>query len=121
MSTVSISDLVMALEDGIPLRDALARSLADDELTVLYWVEKRQGSGRSGWVDLRGHSVAEPTPTPGRSVRIVEENGVRVAAIVHDCWTRGRPHRVFLAGGALIVETQVLRVPAVPLTCAPEA
>ncbi|HEX4747864.1 MAG TPA: PAS domain S-box protein [Gaiellaceae bacterium] len=91
MSTVSISDLVMALEDGIPLRDALARSLADDELTVLYWVEKRQGSGRSGWVDLRGHSVAEPTPTPGRSVRIVEENGVRVAAIVHDAALDAQP------------------------------
>lgn len=34
-----------------------------------------------------------------------------VAAIVHDWRTRGRPHRVYLIGGALIVATQLLRVP----------
>ena len=34
-----------------------------------------------------------------------------VAAITHDWRTRGSPHRVYLAGGALIVATQLLRVP----------
>lgn len=34
-----------------------------------------------------------------------------LAAIVRDWRTRGRPHRVYLAGGALIVATQLLRVP----------
>lgn len=34
-----------------------------------------------------------------------------VAAIVHDWRTRGSPHRVYLAGGALILATQLLRVP----------
>lgn len=34
-----------------------------------------------------------------------------VAAVVHDWRTRGRPHRVYLVGGALIVAVQLLRVP----------
>lgn len=34
-----------------------------------------------------------------------------VVAILHDWRTRGKPHRVYLVGGALIVATQLLRVP----------
>jgi PAS domain S-box-containing protein len=84
VSTISISELVMAIEDGAPLRDALAGALADDELVVFYWIESKQGTSRGGWVDAQGQAVPEPVPTPRRSVRIVEENGARVAAIVHD-------------------------------------
>ena len=84
MTTASISELVMALEEGAPLRDALATALDDDSLSLLYWIDQRQGTARGGWVDARGHPVADPAPTPGRSVRIVEEHGARVAAILHD-------------------------------------
>ncbi len=34
-----------------------------------------------------------------------------VAAIVHDWRTRGRPHPVYLIGGAIILATQIMRVP----------
>ena len=34
-----------------------------------------------------------------------------LAAVVHDWRTRGRPHPVYIVGGALIVATQLVRVP----------
>lgn len=91
MSAVSISGLVVALEEGVPLRDALASALSDDELVVLYWLENRQGSGRGGWVDPHGHAAPDPEPAPGRAVKIVEENEARIAAIVHDAALDDRP------------------------------
>ncbi|HUG65341.1 MAG TPA: PAS domain S-box protein [Gaiellaceae bacterium] len=84
MSPVSISELVVALEDGAPLRDALASALSDNDLSVLYWIEQRQGTARGGWVDPQGHPVPAPDPSAGRAVKLVEEDGSLVAAIVHD-------------------------------------
>jgi PAS domain S-box-containing protein len=81
----------MALEEGVALRDALAMSLADEDLRVFYWIEQRQGTTRSGWVDPDGTPVPEPKPTPGRSVRFVAEDGLRVAAIVHDAGLDAQP------------------------------
>ena len=91
MTTASISELVMALEDGAPLRDALARALADESLSLLYWIDERQGTTSGGWVDPQGHPVPEPTSTPERRVRVVEEDGARVAAILHDAALDAQP------------------------------
>jgi PAS domain S-box-containing protein len=91
MSASSISQLVLALEEGAPLREALARALADDSLSLLYWIDQRQGTARGGWVDPEGHPVPEPGPTAERSVRIVEEDGRRVAAILHDAALDSHP------------------------------
>jgi PAS domain S-box-containing protein len=91
VTTVSISELVMALEDGATLRDALAKALADDSLTLLYWIDRQRGTARGGWVDPEGHSVAPPVETPGRSVSFVEEDGARLAAILHDAALDAQP------------------------------
>jgi PAS domain S-box-containing protein len=91
VSTVSISELVMALEDGASLRDALARALADESLTLYYWIEQRHGKAGGGWVDADGRPVAQPSATPGRSVTVVEENGARLAAILHDAALDAQP------------------------------
>ena len=80
----SVSELVVALEAGQPLREALAGALADPDLDVVYWLDPRRGLGGAGWVDLQGQSVDEPLPTDRRSVKVVERNGDRVAAIVYD-------------------------------------
>ena len=84
MSRISISQLIVALQDGAPLRDALASALRDDELRVLYWLERRQGTSRGGWVDPHGQAAAEPTPGNGRAVKLVEHEGTRIAAIEYD-------------------------------------
>jgi PAS domain S-box-containing protein len=91
LSSVSIPQLVVALEDGAPLRDALASALGDDELTVLYWLERRQGSAEGGWVDPQGHSAAAPAERPGRAVKLVEQDGARIAAIEYDAALDEKP------------------------------
>ena len=80
----SVSELVVALDAGEPLRGALAGALGDPELDVVYWLDWRRGLGGAGWVDLQGRGVQEPTPDEHRSVKLVERDGVRVAAIVYD-------------------------------------
>jgi PAS domain S-box-containing protein len=84
VSRVSIPQLVVSLEEGVPLRDALANALGDDALSVFYWIDRRQGSARGGWVDPYGHAAPEPTATAGRSVKLVEHEGRRIAAIDYD-------------------------------------
>ena len=84
MTRVSIPELVVALENGAPLRDALASTLRDEELAVLYWLDQRQGTARGGWVDPEGHAVPEPQARAGRAVKIVEQDGDRIAAITYD-------------------------------------
>ena len=42
----SVSELVVALETGEPLRDALAGALGDPELDVVYWLDWRPGPRR---------------------------------------------------------------------------
>ena len=83
MSRVSIPELVVALQSGAPLRDALASALQDEDLTVVYWLDQRQGSSRGGWVDLQGHAAASRAPTAGRAVKLVEHDGRRIAAITY--------------------------------------
>ncbi len=80
----SVSELVVALDGGEPLRGALAGALGDPELDVVYWLDWRRGLGGAGWVDLQGRSVPEPTADERRAVKLVERDGVRVAAIVYD-------------------------------------
>ena len=84
MSPVSIPELVVALQSGAPLRDALASALRDDELAVVYWLDQRQGTSRGGWVDPEGRAAPEPEPHAGRAVKIVEQDGRRIAAITYD-------------------------------------
>ncbi len=79
----SVSELVVGLEAGEPLRDALAGAVGDPELDVVYWLEPRQGLG-GVWVDPQGQGVPEPTADEKHSVKHVERDGERVAAIVYD-------------------------------------
>jgi signal transduction histidine kinase len=67
---------------GGPERDAepvLARTLGDDSLRLLFWVEEQ-----GGYVDASGTSVALPDNQPGRGLVPIEVAGRRVGAIVYD-------------------------------------
>jgi PAS domain S-box-containing protein len=91
LTSVSIPELIVALQSGAPIRDALASALHDDELTVVYWLDQRQGTSRGGWVDLHGHAAAEPVPAAGRAVKVVDHDGRRIAAITYDAALDGEP------------------------------
>ena len=106
----SVSELVVALEAGAPLRDALAGALGEPELDVLYWVDSERGLGGAGWVDPQGSAAADPTES-GRSVTMVEHNGARVAAIVYDPSLDAEPELVeaVTAAAALALQNDRLQ------------
>ena len=71
--------ILLSLDAGLPLRDVLAEALHDPSLEIVY----RLGD-REGWVDEAGREAAEPCPTEGRAVTMIERNGRAIAALVHD-------------------------------------
>jgi signal transduction histidine kinase len=78
----SVGDLFVELRaDPAPadLRDALARALRDPSLTLAYWVPE-YGS----YVGPDGRAVELPDSDGRRAVRLIERDGVPLAALVHD-------------------------------------
>ena len=55
----SVTDVVMALERGTPLRDALSNALGDPSVQVVYRIGAERGLSQSLWVDPRGWAVPE--------------------------------------------------------------
>jgi PAS domain S-box-containing protein len=80
----SVSDLVLALQAGTPLHEALADALRDPALEVVFRLDPARGLGGDGWIDPQGRTVKEPTAGPGRAVSFVEQKGDCVAALIHD-------------------------------------
>jgi signal transduction histidine kinase len=76
----AVTDIVVELGEGPSetLRDALAGSLGDPTLAIVYW-----GAGGAP-IDAAGRPVAMPGAGPDRAVTPVERGGERVAALVHD-------------------------------------
>jgi PAS domain S-box-containing protein len=83
--------VVVALQEGTSLRDALAQALGDPSVEVLYRLDTSRGLGGAGWVDAEGRGVPAPAPSAGRAIRYVEEDDVCVAALVHDASLADQP------------------------------
>ena len=111
LARTSVSELVVALDAGEPLRGALAGALGDPDLDVVYWLDWRRGLGGAGWVDLQGQSVQEPTSDDRRAVKHVERDGVRVAAIVYDRGLDAEPEHLeaVTAAAALALQNDRLQ------------
>jgi signal transduction histidine kinase len=77
----AVTDLVVTLGEtrSGSLRDELAGALGDPTLGVGYWLPSRQA-----FVDSEGRPFVLPDPGSERSVTIIEREGRRVAALVHD-------------------------------------
>jgi signal transduction histidine kinase len=60
------------------LRDALARALRDQSLSLAFWLPDFQS-----YTDLQGHPL-ELRDEPGRATTLIDRGGTRVAALVHD-------------------------------------
>ncbi len=81
MGRLGASDLVVELSRGVEpgrLRDAIARSLGDPSLELGFWIRDPDE-----YVDVDGQPVSV-VPVAGRAVTILERNGGKVAALVHD-------------------------------------
>jgi signal transduction histidine kinase len=61
------------------IRGRLAEALADPSLELAYWL---RDSG--GYVDERGRPIQVPAAGSGRAVTVLEQEGERVGALVHD-------------------------------------
>lgn len=75
------------------VRSALAGALNDPGLVIAYWLPDR-----GVYVDADGTQVS--IPPPGRAVTLVELEGQRVAALVHDPTWLADPELVRAAGAA---------------------
>ena len=78
----AISLLVGRLGGGagrVTLRDALAEALADPTLEVAYWVPDQDG-----YVNAAGQPMPIDPPPLGKIATTIDNEGTRVAAIVHD-------------------------------------
>jgi signal transduction histidine kinase len=78
----AVTGLVVDLGEpaaGGVLRNRLARALGDPTLVVGYWLP-----GQGQYVDEAGRPVALPAADARRAVTPVEENGQRVAVLIHD-------------------------------------
>lgn len=79
LQRAGVADLVIALGNGRPLRDALADALGDPSLGLAYWSSQRQA-----WVDEDGRTMTEPIARGAHAATFVENDGKRVAALLHD-------------------------------------
>ena len=79
LARAGVADLVIALGDGTPLRDALADALGDPSLDLVYWSAQRQA-----WVDDEGLTLGEPLAKGAHAATFIEIAGKRVAALIHD-------------------------------------
>jgi signal transduction histidine kinase len=78
----SVGELVVELQtDPGPaeLRAALARALRDPSLELSYWVPQFRS-----WADLNGRAMELPGEGSGRETKVIQRDGARVAALVHD-------------------------------------
>jgi signal transduction histidine kinase len=82
MARAGVADLVVELgQTPTParLRDALANALGDPSLQVAYWAPSQDR-----FVDAAGQVMELPEDGTGQAVTMLERNGVREAAIIHD-------------------------------------
>jgi signal transduction histidine kinase len=78
----AVGDLILELQsDPAPanLRVALARALRDPSLKLAYWLPDFET-----YVDREGREVEVAADEEGRVTTLIDRNGARVAALVHD-------------------------------------
>ncbi len=116
----SVGRLVARLGDGPGrgpnrLRDALASALRDRSLAIAYWLPASgpaRAAGEGRYVDANGAPVALPDAGSGRSFTLVEHDGRRVAALIHDASLDEDPELVRAAGAAAALTLENERLDA---------
>ncbi len=106
----AVAELVVELgqtQEPGKLRGALARALHDPSLALAYWLPEQQR-----YVDREGRPVQLPMDESSGSVTtIVEREGRRVAALVHDASLRDDPELIeaVCAAAGLALENERLQ------------
>lgn len=82
MARAGVADLVVELgrtPTPARLRDALANALGDPSLQLAYWAPNQDQ-----FVDAAGELILLPEDGTGQAITMLERDGVREAAIIHD-------------------------------------
>jgi signal transduction histidine kinase len=89
------------------LQRALGRALRDPSLSLLYWLPEF-----GTYADLEGRAVELPESADGRAVTLIDREGVRVAALVHDLGLADEPEllQAVTAAAGIAVENAQLHV-----------
>ena len=110
LARASVGDLLVDLRaDPSPgeLRDALARTLRDPSLELVYWLPEF-----ACYADLDGRVADMPGPGSGRAVTEIDREGASVAALVHDPSLSDEPELLAAATAAagIAIENSRLQV-----------
>ena len=110
LARTSVGDLFVELRtDPAPgeLRDALARALRDPSLELVYWLPEF-----GTYADIDGRSVVLPTEASGRATTLIEAEGARVTALIHDPSLQDEPELLdaVTAAAAIALENARLHV-----------
>ena len=99
MARAGVADLVVELgrtPTPARLRDALANALGDPTLQVAYWAPIQDR-----FVDAAGEMMELPEYGTGQAVTMLERNGIREAAIIHDAILLEEPGLIASVAGAM--------------------
>ena len=83
----AVGDLLLALDRGMPIRDALAGALGDPTLEIAYWLPERER-----YVSADGKPL--PDLPEGRGTTLVYHGGRPTAALLHDPMISDEPELV---------------------------
>jgi signal transduction histidine kinase len=103
----AVADLVVAL-GAMPgptqARDAIARTLRDETLELAFWLPDRRC-----YIGPDGEEL-DPEQRPGRAVTVLEHDGQRVAALIHDRSLLDDPALVHAVGAAATLALENARL-----------
>jgi signal transduction histidine kinase len=108
LARTAVGELFLELrEDPAPidLRDSLARALRDPSLTLAYWLPDF-----GAYADQAGRPVELPNADGHRAMRLIDRDGVRVAALLHDPALEDEPEllaAVTAAAGLALEKTRL--------------
>lgn len=110
MARAGVADFVVELgltPTPARLRDALANALGDPTLRVAYWSPEIER-----FTDAAGAPLELPDAGMGQAVTMLERNGVRQAAIIHDAILLEQPGLIDSVASAMRLATENDRLTA---------
>ena len=110
LARVAVGGLLVELRDTTSptvLRDALASTLGDPSLTLLYWLPEYHA-----WADAEGRPAVLPADGDRRATKLVERGGEPVAALIHDASLLDEPELIEAACAVAAIALENARLHA---------
>jgi signal transduction histidine kinase len=101
LARAAVGELLLGLRQSPSpgeLRVALAKSLRDPSLTLAYWLPQFES-----WADLDGRPVELPMQGSGRATTLIDRDGARLAALLHDPALDEEPELLAAVGAAAAI------------------